>query len=148
VQRGLLPHRSSIQTVFSSSGVRKEVNAMLQQLETSAHKLGKSMDETLLTVVQSRAAIKLMPAASAALAAIGQDSRASEVAAPLSPPPISACRVNVCVLFAADCPGGLGDGRSSRTHSSRAGDRREDGAGLLRLVVVEVACVLIGLPAR
>jgi hypothetical protein len=90
-QRDQLPSRPSEATVFSAAGVRKEVQAVLQQVEKSAQKLGKSMDETLLAVAQSRAAGKLMPAAASAL--VGFPLANEQKAAPSVPVPAPVVRL-------------------------------------------------------
>src|SRR4051812_5035987 len=61
LQRDQLPPRASIQTVFSDSGVRKEVATVLGQVLQSSEKLDKTPDETMAVVAHSRAALKLMP---------------------------------------------------------------------------------------
>jgi hypothetical protein len=114
VQRGQLQSRTNTQTVFSVAGIRKEVNAVLEHLETSSQKLGKSMDETLRTVAESRAAGKLMPDAASALNNMGRDSSSNAAA-------VRRLRRTVCSLFAqpwiyADCLSGLFSDRSSCFH--------------------------------
>ena len=105
MQRGELTPQELGQSVFSAAGIRKEVNAVLEQVETSSQKLGKSMDETLMTVAQTRAAIKLMPEAASALVSIGRDRNSSEADAPLPPDMVRLSRVlnTRCLLTRALC---------------------------------------------
>jgi hypothetical protein len=77
VQRGQLQPRQSGQSVFSAAGVRKEVNAVLEQVESASQKLGKNMDDMLATVATSRAAAKLIPLTTAALAAASSEAAMS-----------------------------------------------------------------------
>ena len=78
--------------MFSAAGQRKEVAAVLQQVEASAQKLSKSPDETLLAVADTRAAKKLMPEAASALLALGHDSSSQ-------PAPTSSSASLVRVLY-------------------------------------------------
>jgi hypothetical protein len=69
LQRNQLAPFSADQTVFSATGVRKEVARTVHALQESAAKVGKTADQYVNTLARSRAAAVAMPTAISCLRA-------------------------------------------------------------------------------
>jgi hypothetical protein len=87
--------------VFSASGVRKEVTAVVEQVLLTSEKLGKTPDETMAAVAHSRAAQKLMPETASALVNLGHETKTNGPVPQSPPAPLTTSTVRLPLLLTA-----------------------------------------------